>query len=371
MSGKEAKYMEMKQLTRRQLFTVIKRENLEKKVCKFWEETGNVDLVIEYIIAIILRNALVVSDFSLPCKDLVRELLFHAEPSETLKKFCPFLKDYVEESEWITVIKRLFKTETNYYKATKKIRIYESYLKNKGTAEITEKYDSFTLISYFEDESGKKHTWKLRDVDPSNTLEETKRMLGILTKMTIFKKGDIRQFAKFLDCECRGTTTLYSTRAPKEQEAKEVVVEPQKIKAVTDAESDLLKGYDLHLLNKEQLITLIKSLLKEAEAIMHEAELGEVSEEDFDMLPYNKVISQKTRLNDRIVPDTSDKERRSSKSNQSEPEKGEEISALVAAEAKMEPSLKKPTEKPPKSNSAPKKKYTKTERALLKRFSKV
>jgi hypothetical protein len=28
-------------------------------------------------------------------------------------------------------------------------------LKNKGTAEITEKYDSFTLISYFEDESGK------------------------------------------------------------------------------------------------------------------------------------------------------------------------------------------------------------------------
>lgn len=184
--------MEMKQLTRRQLFTVKKRENLEKKVCKFWEETGNVDLVIEYIIAIILRNALVVSDFSLPCKDLVRELLFHAEPSETLKKFCPFLKDYVEESEWITVIKRLFKTETNYYKATKKIRIYESYLKNKGTAEITEKYDSFTLISYFEDESGKKHTWKLRDVDPSNTLEETKRMLGILTKMTIFKKGDIR-----------------------------------------------------------------------------------------------------------------------------------------------------------------------------------
>jgi hypothetical protein len=45
-------------------------------------------------------------------------------------------------------IKRLFKTETNYYKATKKIRIYESYLKNKGTAEITEKYDSFTLVFF-------------------------------------------------------------------------------------------------------------------------------------------------------------------------------------------------------------------------------
>lgn len=356
--------MEIKQLTRRQLFTVKKKENLEKKVYKFWDETGNVDLVIEYIIAIILRNALVVSDFSLPCQDLVRQLLFHAEPSETLKKFCPFLKDYVEESEWLTVIKRLFKTETNYYKATKKIRIYESYLKNKGTAEITEKYDSYTLISYFEDESGKKHVWKLRDVDPSKTLEETKRILGILTKMTIFKKGDIRQFAKFLDCECQGTTTLYSSRAPKEQEAKAIAVEPKKIKAVADEGTDLLKDYDLHLLNKDQLITLIKSLLKEAEAIMREAELGEVSDEDFDMLPYNNLISQRTNLNDRIVPDTSDKAKKTSKSTSS---KDEDERTLVAAGTMIDA----PVEKPPKSKTASKNNYTKRERALLKRFGKI
>lgn len=356
--------MEIKQLTRRQLFTVKKKENLEKKVYKFWDETGNVDLVIEYIIAIILRNALVVSDFSLPCQDLVRQLLFHAEPSETLKKFCPFLKDYVEESEWLTVIKRLFKTETNYYKATKKIRIYESYLKNKGTAEITEKYDSYTLISYFEDESGKKHVWKLRDVDPSKTLDETKRILGILTKMTIFKKGDIRQFAKFLDCECQGTTTLYSSRAPKEQEAKAIAVEPKKIKAVADEGTDLLKDYDLHLLNKDQLITLIKSLLKEAEAIMRESESGEEREGDFDMLPYTNRMSQKTNLASRIVPESSDKKPTPAKST---PTQSEEEPVLALAGATTET----PVEKPPKAKNAKKKNYSKRDRELLKKFGKT
>ncbi|MGL9727819.1 hypothetical protein [Enterococcus sp. DIV0756] len=357
-------YMEMKQLTRRQLFTIKKRENLEKKVRKFWEETGNVDLVTEYIIAILLRNALVVSDFSLPCQELVRELLFHAEPSEMLKKFCPFLKDYVEEHEWLTVIKRLFKTETNYYKATKKVRIYESYLKNKGTAEITEKYDSYTLVSYFEDEDGKKHTWKLRDADPRNSLEEAKRILSILTKMTIFKKGNIRQFAKFLDCECHGTTTLYSSRAPKKQEEKQVAFESEEIKAVSEGETDLLNGFDLQLLNKDQLITLIKSLLKEAEAIMHEAELGDISEEDFEMLPYNNLISQKTNLNDRIAPETTDKALKTTKSTCS---KDENERTLVAAGTMPEALVEKPSE----VKTAPKKYYKKQERALMKRFGKI
>ena len=237
-------------------------------------------------------------------------------------------------------------------------------MKNKGTAEITEKYDSYTLISYFEDESGKKHVWKLRDVDPSNTLDETKRILGILTKMTIFKKGDIRQFAKFLDCECQGTTTLYSSRAPKEQEAKEVAVETQKIKAVTDRESDLLKGYDLQLLNKDQLITLIKSLLKEAEAIMREAELGEVSDEDFDMLPYTNRMSQKTNLASRIVPESSDKKPTPAKST---PTQSEEEPVLALAGATTET----PVEKPPKAKNAKKKNYSKRDRELLKKFGKT
>lgn len=95
--------MEIKPLTQRQLLT-MKRANIEVKVKKFWEATKNVDLVTEYIVALIVRNALVVSDFSLPCPEVVQELLFHAEPSDVLRKFCPFLKDYVEKSEWEKVV---------------------------------------------------------------------------------------------------------------------------------------------------------------------------------------------------------------------------------------------------------------------------
>lgn len=54
--------MEIKPLTQRQLLT-MKRANIEVKVKKFWEATKNVDLVTEYIVALIVRNALVVSDF--------------------------------------------------------------------------------------------------------------------------------------------------------------------------------------------------------------------------------------------------------------------------------------------------------------------
>ena len=54
--------MEIKPLTQRQLLT-MKRANIEVKVKKFWEATKNVDLVTEYIVALIVRNALVVSGF--------------------------------------------------------------------------------------------------------------------------------------------------------------------------------------------------------------------------------------------------------------------------------------------------------------------
>lgn len=146
---KERLHME-KQLTRRQLLT-MKRKNLELKVRRFWNDTQNTDLVIEYIVAILVKNALVKSDFSQPCPDIVRELLSQAEPSETFKKFCIFLKDYVEEHEWSVMIKRVFQNENNYYKATKKMRLYEGYLKNRGRAVINQEFDCYTLVSIFLD----------------------------------------------------------------------------------------------------------------------------------------------------------------------------------------------------------------------------
>ena len=359
--------MEIKQLTRRQLFTMKNRKNLETKVRKFWEATKNADLVAEYIVAIIVRNALVASDFSLPCQDVVRDLLFQAEPSETLRKFSPFFKDYLDESEWISVIKRLFKNENAYYKATKKMRIHEGNLKNRGSAALADNYDSYTLVSVFEDTNGKKHTWKLRDADPSNTLEETRGILRILTTLTIFEKGDVRQFAKFLDCEFKGTTTLYSTKQPKEQleSVQNSMAEPSKMKADTSIERVLIDGFDLSALTKGELIMLLKGIFEEAEAAMLE-ESSDKAEEGFEKLPADLPIGNKTNIESRIVPDEKGNQQQKPLSTLSKP-KNDLIPSLAAGAI-----LEEGTEKPPKVDTPAKpngKKLSKKDRKLLKKFN--
>lgn len=54
--------MNIKPLNQRQLFTTM-RKNLEKKVSVYFDETKNTSVVIEYIIAILVRNALTIKDF--------------------------------------------------------------------------------------------------------------------------------------------------------------------------------------------------------------------------------------------------------------------------------------------------------------------
>ncbi|MBO0458456.1 hypothetical protein JZO77_17115 [Enterococcus hulanensis] len=359
--------MEIKQLTRRQLFTMKNRKNLETKVRKFWEATKNADLVVEYIVAILVRNALVASDFSLFCQDVVQDLLFQSEPSETLRKFSPFFKDYLDDGEWGNVIKRLFKNENAYYKATKKMRVHKNSLKNRGSAVLADNYDSYTLVSIFEDTNGKKHTWKLRDADPSNTLEETRRILSVLTSLTIFEKGDVRQFAKFVDCDFKGTTTIYSTKQPKEQEqsVQNSVVEPTKTKADTSIEKVLVDGMDLSVLTKGELIMLLKGIFEEAEAVMLE-ETSDEPEEGFEKLPTDLPIGSKTNIESRIVPDEKDSQQQKPLSTLSKP-KNDLIPSLAAGAILEEGTEKLPkVETPVKPNG---KKLSKKDRKLLDNFN--
>ena len=357
--------MEVKQLTQRQLFT-MKRKGLETKVKKFWEATRNADLVVEYIVAIILRNALVVSDFSLPCQEVVRELLFQAEPSDTLRKFCPFLKDYVEDHEWHSGIKRLFKNETAYFKATKTMRLYESYLKNKGKAINAKKYDSYTLISIFEDANGKKHTWRLRDGDSSNTPEETKRILRILTTMTIFRNtADVRRFAKFIDCDLKGTTTIFSTRTEKKQEreksAQNLTVETEKTSADSNAPIHLFEGFDLYSLTKGELVVLIEGILNEAKAAIGMEDVIDERTENSEELSSEKRTPHKPNIDTRIVPESIPKK---------DTAPSEENPILMPAAVGV---LDAPTENPVKTKLSatkpPTKKISKKDRNILKNYN--
>lgn len=344
-----------KQLTRRQILT-MKRKNLELKVRKFWNDTQNADLVIEYIVAIIVRNALVKSDFSQPCPDVVRELLSQAEPSETFKKFCIFLKDYVEEHEWSAMIKRVFQNENNYYKATKKMRLYEGYLKNRGRAVLNQDYDRYTLVSIFLDEKGKKHTWRLRDADPSNTLDETTRILKILTTLTIFQKDDVRQFVSFVDCFCKGSSTLFSSRTTKDDPREQSAQNSTRPTVELTAETALIDGVDLQTLTKTELIVMIKRIFEEAEAASAEEDIE--PNKKIDPTREGIIYDHKTRLKDRITP-----------GNESDssvvPAKQQEPS-LAAVAAMSKTKEEKPPEKP--AEQKPRKRPTKKERELLRRF---
>lgn len=357
--------MEVKQLTQRQLFT-MKRKGLETKVKKFWEATRNADLVVEYIVAIILRNALVVSDFSLPCQEVVRELLFQAEPSDTLRKFCPFLKDYVEDHEWHSVIQRLFKNETAYFKATKTMRLYEGYLKNKGKATNAKKYDAYTLISIFEDANGKKHTWRLRDGDSSNTPEETKRILRILTTMTIFRNtADVRRFAKFIDCDLKGTTTIFSTRTEKklerEKSAQNLTVETEKTSADSNDPIHLFEGFDLYSLTKGELVVLIEGILNEAKAAIGMEDVIDERTENSEELSSEKRTPHKPNIDARIVPESIPKK---------DTAPSEENPILMSVAVGV---LDTPTENPVKTKLSetkpPTKKITKKDRNILKNYN--
>ena len=63
--------MTSQKLNQRQIFG-MKKENLAKKINQYYSETRDLASVLEYIVAILVRNALVTSDFSLFMNELVR-----------------------------------------------------------------------------------------------------------------------------------------------------------------------------------------------------------------------------------------------------------------------------------------------------------
>ena len=75
-------------LNQRQIFG-MKRESLQKKVELFYQETQDAAAIIEYAIAVMIRNSLVVGDFSLLFTELIREIYLHTEPTDMLRRFCP------------------------------------------------------------------------------------------------------------------------------------------------------------------------------------------------------------------------------------------------------------------------------------------
>lgn len=350
--------MEIKKLQQRQLFCT-KRETVEKKVVQYFEKTQDADSVVEYAIALMVRHALVLGDFSLLFQDVIREIYSHARPSNTLKKFFPYFQSYFSDSEWQQIIKRLFISEKKYKKATKNTRIQASYLNNTGSAAITKEFGSYTLVTIYKDASGKKHTWRLRDADPRNTVEETERILEILTNLTIFQKDGVRRFAEYIDYDCAGTTIVSSSRGTKEQTQAAISLQHDDSLA---EDADFLEGYDLNTLSKESLIVLIKQIFKEAKAVMLEEESffsnGKLS-------TFNQSFGAESDLDDRISSFDKETNQHQSDNVSSETDGADEkISALALADTAIVEEILPEKSVVNKKTKRP----SKEKRKLLKKF---
>ena len=212
--------MDVAKLGQRQLF-LMKRENLEGRILKRFEQSKNVSEVIEYLVAVLVRSALCSRAISDTLKSLIRELLLTSEPNDTLRRYAPYFEEYCEKSEWKTIIKRLFHNEADYLAYTKEARAYKEYFTKEGTLDIRQENHAYIVESFFEDMNGKRHKLTIREVDPNKAASVVTKLLQILTTLTIFETNGVRKFVKFINYEGSGKiiTTAYDTRLEEVEES--------------------------------------------------------------------------------------------------------------------------------------------------------
>lgn len=259
--------MAVQQLAQRQLFT-MKRKSLEKRIIKYYEATRDSSAVIEYAVAILVRNALVVGDFSLMCQELIRELFLTAEVSPTLRQFCPYFKDYFNGKEWNQVMGRLFKNKKAYHRLNEEIRENRKYLSSS-----TRPSDSATsgchLVSVFKDSNGKRHTWTLRDVEPNISTTATRNLLKILTTLTIFKTEEVRRFAALVKFDRLVNTLHY-------EEAQEVLIDERPSQeGTTEVEQDISETVAIETGSHKEVGQSQNESMGAADSAKHTENLGE------------------------------------------------------------------------------------------------
>ena len=209
----------VKALQGRQLF-FMKKDNLMKRVSQYFEQTNNAAEVVEYLVTILLREAMCVEDYALESlTDLIHQIFLSAEPNDTLRRHVVYFKKFLQE-DWQTVIDRLFVNEAEYQAFTKQACLYNEFLEKKTRRTPQVSGEKFNTVAIFRDADGKKYTWTLRDtkeipVDSESQIAETAGVLQILTTLTIFKstKG-VRRFAELIEYYTPKASITVSYKVP-------------------------------------------------------------------------------------------------------------------------------------------------------------
>ncbi|MGM0169493.1 hypothetical protein IGI39_003809 [Enterococcus sp. AZ135] len=263
------KTVQTKPLSQVQLF-VTKRSTLEPKIISYFEHTKNVSAVIQYAVAIMVKNALVLSDYSYFLKDLVRELFMTAEPSDVLRKNLAYFKPYFKSGEFERIISRLFTNKKEYLEHSKAARLTNKYLYAEHTLPMEDLKYGYNLVSVFKATNGKKYSWTLRDIHPAMAEEEkredTRMLLKILTTLTIFQQGEIRKFAQFVKFDYFEGANVSHYEEPQEelqQEIDPLLTERPKEKLTIRVPY----GFDPRTLSDTEALVLIRSHLPEGRTL--------------------------------------------------------------------------------------------------------
>jgi len=238
--------MTTKPLNQRQLFQ-MKSDNLTKRVRSFYEETRDSSVVFEYMLAIVVRDSLVVGSFHELFKELIAELLMEVEPTAMVRRWCSLFEVFCQPEEWKQIVARLFKNHSEYEAHCQKIRLYKTYVETKTTPDEEMAGQQFKLVSIFEDIQGKEHTWSLSDADPTISDEKAEAMLGLLTHLTIFEKDGVRRFAKLEKSDvvnCTRRELVKKEKKQKKQEEPATKAEEQKVQADRDRKKEEPSGKD-------------------------------------------------------------------------------------------------------------------------------
>ncbi|MDB1736574.1 glycosyltransferase [Enterococcus avium] len=261
-------------LSQLQLF-VTKRERLEKAIMKAYT-------VIQYVVAVLVRNALCISDFSLICQDLVREILLFAEPTDVLRKFAPLFREFFDSGkEWEQVTRRLYKKTKEYHRYNNRVSDCKKYLFAKTTPIEELNGQQYKLVSTFEDAIGKIHTWSLRDADKNASAMKIDAVLELLSSLSIFEKDGVRRFVKLENSEIDNCTRHLKIR-------KGEIVEESAQTSASQTEA-AKPSFDFSRMSEEERLQLVEMLLPEGIVLADTRSEGH--KENPDSLPEKSIAT--------------------------------------------------------------------------------
>ena len=329
-----------KTLSQITLFTMGKT-NLEKRILKAHTESPDADTTIQYLVAVLIRQCLCVSDFAGICNDLIREIFLFAEPTEVLRKFCPLFRYAFEnEKEWDQVLKRFYKNSKQIHRYNNRLGDSKRYLLEKTTPIEALEGQQYKILSTFEDAMGKVHTWSLRDADPNSSATKIDSVLELMSSLTIFEKDDVRRFVKLENSEIDNCTRDIKIRKGKIVEDTNPVEELQ-------PEVGLSPEADLDDLTEEEKLEIVKLLLPEG-IVLTDTRMEELKKEesvnDSDINSPEKSIAATAQKAEPIIGSTASALKEPPKAETKKPA-AQKPMALSATEKSPYADYKKPKSK--------------------------